>query len=370
MNLNPATIAESSAQLREAPPQGDGAAAPLRQQALWREWDAFVEPRSDTGFMQSTWWVDFRSTCEFGNFGIVLRSGNEIVGGAVVLRFLYQAGRCFYYIQDGPVLPSDPSLAEPVFQAMLAVIEERCKTDQCVVSHVRMEPRWRVLPSFITGFRPVRPCADFYLEARDTRCVDLRVCESAILAQMKPKGRYNIGVARRHGVSVVEDTSAQGLADFQEIYEETCDRQGMAPKPPDYFETLASLFLPLGKGSLFFAEYRGVRLAAALVIYFGPRATYFYGGSSDMHRNVMAPYLLHFEIMCKAKSLGHEWYDLWGIAPDDEPDHPWRNFTVFKSKFGGIAEHLVPTMDFVFDEAAYEKYTRTEGITRGNRKRT
>ena len=78
----------------------------------------------------------------------------------------------------------------------------------------------------------------------------------------------------------------------------------------------------------------------------------------------MAPYLLHFEIMHKAKGLGHGWYDFWGIAPDDEPEHPWKNLTVFKSKFGGVEEHLVPTMDFVFDEAAYEKYAGTERIAR------
>ena len=364
MDQDPATVTESSARSHGTPSASDVADVRLHKQDLWREWDAFVEPRPDTGFMQSSWWVDFRSTCGFENFGIVLRSGGEIIGGAVALRFLHQTGCCFYYLQDGPVLASDPSLAEPVFDAVLAAIEERRKSEQGVVSHVRMEPRWKVLPDFVKGFRAIRPCSDFFLEARDTRCVDLRLSESELLAQMKPKGRYNIGVARRHGVSVVEDNSAQGLADFQEIYEETCERQGIPAKPPDYFETLVSLFSPLGKGSLFFAEYRGVLLATALVIRFGPRATYFYGGSRDVHREVMAPYLLHFEIMRKAKGLGHEWYDLWGIAPDDEPDHPWRNLTVFKSKFGGVEEHLVPTMDFVFDEAAYEKYAKTERIAR------
>ena len=264
MDPDPATVTESSARPHGTPPASDVADVPLHKQDLWREWDAFVEPKTDTGFMQSSWWVDFRSTCGFENFGIVLRSGGEIIGGAVALRFLHETGCCFYYIQDGPVLASDPSLAEPVFDAVLAAIEERRKSEQRVVSHVRMEPRWKVLPDFVKGFRAIRPCSDFFLEARDTRCVDLRLSECELLAQMKPKGRYNIGVARRHGVSVVEDTSAQGLADFQEIYEETCERQGIAAKPLDYFETLVSLFSPLGKGSLFFAEYRSVLLATAL----------------------------------------------------------------------------------------------------------
>ena len=153
------------------------------------------------------------------------------------------------------------------------------------------------------------------------------------------------------------DHFTEGLADFQSIYEETAERQGIEAKPPDYFEALVSFFSPSHHGSLFFAEYQGLRLATALVIYFGPRATYFFGGSREIHRHVMVPYLLHFEIMRKAKALGHEWYDLWGIAPANAPDHPWKNLSIFKAKFGGEEVHLVPTLDYVYDPAAYARYT-------------
>jgi peptidoglycan pentaglycine glycine transferase (the first glycine) len=326
----------------------------------WNAWDKFVEATPDTGFMQSSPWVDFRNTCGFENFGITLKDAGNIVAGAVVLRYSYAEGHCFYYIQDGPVLPSDPEIAEEAYRAIFRTIEEHRNQDRNIVSHLRIEPRWERLPEFVSGFRAVPPLADGYMETRDTRVIDLRQPEEAILAQMKPKGRYNISVARRHGVSIVEDTSGQGAADFQNLYEETARRQGLAPKPPDYFEALLSLFLPVRRVSLFFAEYQGLRLATALVVYFGRTATYFYGGSSDIHRNVMAPYLLHFEIMKKAKGLEHEWYDFWGIAPNADPEHPWHNFSVFKAKFGGVERHLVPTLDFVFDSTAYSHYIAAE----------
>lgn len=325
----------------------------------WKEWDAFLERRPDTGFMQSSWWVDFRSRFGFEHFGATLRGEEGLVGGAVVLKFQHTEQSCFYYIQDGPVLPREESEAEEVFAAVLEVIEERRKTEPCVVSHLRIEPRWLRLPDFVRGFRSVPPLADHYLEARDTRCIDLRPTQSEILAQMKPKGRYNIGVARRHGVCVVEAVPERGLADFLSIYQETVERQGMEAKPADYFETLLSLASP-AHGSIFFAEYQGVRLATALVIYFGPRATYFYGGSRALNRQVMAPYLMHFEILLRAKALGHEWYDLWGIAPANEPNHPWQNFSAFKAKLGGEEVHWAPTLDFVFDAAAYDRYTAIE----------
>ena len=49
---------------------------------------------------------------------------------------------------------------------------------------------------------------------------------------MKPKGRYNVRVARRHGVSVLEDVSSQGIADFLNIYEETFGARNSARRIP------------------------------------------------------------------------------------------------------------------------------------------
>ena len=327
---------------------------PSPKTSAWSAWDSLLERTPETGFMQSSWWVDFRYTCGFTNFGVTLTDGKDVTGGAVVLKYVYADDLCFYYIQDGPVLPSDPLLAQEIFDALMEQIKEHRRSEPQKVSHLRIEPQWQTLPRFVTGFRPVPPLADFYVEIRDTLRIDLRPSEDEILAQMKPKGRYNIGLAQRHGVSVTTDTSTRGLTDFYRIYEETVERQGIELKPLDYFEALLSFASDYA--CLFFAEYQGVRVATALAISFGPRATYFYGGSRDIHRSVMAPYLLHFEIMRRAKKLGHEWYDLWGIAPADDPDHPWRNITIFKEKFGGQKFRLVPTLDYVYNRAAYRRY--------------
>jgi peptidoglycan pentaglycine glycine transferase (the first glycine) len=332
----------------------EASSAPAPPPNRWAAWDALIEATSESGFMQSSWWVDFRNTCGFDNFGIILKDAGAILGGAVVLKYSITDDTCFYYIQDGPVLPTDPVAAEQIFQTILQAIDERRQTEPCPVTHLRIEPHWTSLPDFVRGFRPIAPLTDPYLETRDSRYIDLRPSEAEILAQMKPKGRYNIGIARRHGVSIVEDVSAQGLADFLAIYEETATRQGLKPKPPDYFEMLLSF--AGRRATLFFAEYQGVRVATVLVIYFGPRATYFFGGSRDLHRQVMAPYLLHFEIMRKAKALGHLAYDLWGIAPPNQPDHSWQNISVFKAKFGGEEVHLTPTLDYVYDPAGYARY--------------
>ncbi len=327
----------------------------------WQTWDRLLEATPETGFMQSSWWAEFRTTAGFEHFGVMLKNGGAILGGAVVLKFTYADDRCFYYVPEGPVLPGDDAIAGAVFDATLEAIDDRRRSEPQTVSHLRIEPRWRRLPRYVSGFRPVPPFSDVFFEPRNTLCIDLRASEAAILAQMKQKGRYNIRVAQRHGVSVVQDASGQGLADFQRIYEETAARQGMDAKPPEYFQALASLLSSRHCGSVFFAEHQDTRVAAAVVVYFGRRATYFFGGSLDSRREVMAPYLLHFEIMRAAKALGYDWYDLWGTAPEGEADHPWHGISVFKRKFGGVPLDLVPTLDYVYDAAAYDEYLVTEG---------
>ena len=321
----------------------------------WDAWDRFVAATPAAGFMQSSWWAEFRTRSEFGHFATILRAEGAVVGGAVVLTYEYEPGYAFYYMPEGPVLAGDENDGD-IFAAVLAEATARREGVSPCVSHLRIEPRWEQLPEYAQGFLPIPRGRDIYTEPRNTLCVDLRPPERTILAQMKPKGRYNIGIAMRHGVAVVEDASPTGLQDFLGIYEATTDRHSLSAKPASYFEDLVEAVRDRGCGSLFFAEHEGTRLATALVIFFGARATYFFGGSLGERRHVMAPYLLHFEIMRLAKSRGCTWYDFWGVAPEDEPDHPWQNISVFKRKFGGREVRLVPTLDYVFDKAAYARY--------------
>jgi lipid II:glycine glycyltransferase (peptidoglycan interpeptide bridge formation enzyme) len=325
----------------------------------WNAWNSFLEAVPDTGFMQSSWWAMFRSNVGYECFAITLKDSDTIVGGALVGKWSYPPRNCFYYMQDGPVLPDDESAASDVFGAILDNVEQHRKAEEETVSHLRIEPRWRRLPDFVRGFQTLA-FEDTFTEPRNTLCIDLRPSEEEILAQMKPKGRYNIRVAQRHGVAVVEDNSDKGLADFLRIQRRTAVRQEIRGKPPDYYRILVSAFSSTQKISFYFAEYQGRRLATAMVVYFGGRATYFFGGSLDLHRCVMAPYLLHFEIMRRAKASGCEWYDLWGVVPENQPEHSWQNISVFKRKFGGHEVSLVPTLDYVYDATAYDQYAATK----------
>ena len=338
---------------------GDGRADPLNV------WDAFLRTsRPDIGYKQRAWWADLLATRGWGHFEVVVgEHADAILGGARVYVESFAPDTCYYVVPDGPVLPRDPAAAARVFEATLAFLDDQRRADPWTVSHVRFEPRWTELPRFAAGLREARR----WKEPRRTLMVDLAPSEDEILARMKPKGRYNTRLAGRRGVAVREDPSTQGLDDFLALYDETFARHGIRGHSRAYFDALFERLLVGDRGTLFFAEYDGQRLAAALVLWCGETATYKYGGSSLAHRNVMAPYRLHFEIMRAAKARGHRWYDFYGIAPKDKPDDRWAAFSTFKRKFGGTELAFVPALDHVFDEDAYVAYA---AAGRSKRKRS
>jgi lipid II:glycine glycyltransferase (peptidoglycan interpeptide bridge formation enzyme) len=83
---------------------------------------------------------------------------------------------------------------------------------------------------------------------------------------------------------------------------------------------------------------------------------------------MMAPYLLHFEIMRSAKSRGCLCYDFFGVTPQDAPPDAWTEISVFKRKFGGREVRLVPTLEYVYDAAAYEAWEAYERERRRKRR--
>jgi lipid II:glycine glycyltransferase (peptidoglycan interpeptide bridge formation enzyme) len=173
-----------------------------------------------------------------------------------------------------------------------------------------------------------------------SRVIDLTKTEEEILEQMKPKGRYNIRLAEKHGVIVRRSDDVDAYA---AISHETGKRDGFIPQRADTYRK----FLENVPGSFLFLAYEGGNTPAApiaglLGLLWGTTAIYYYGASGSQKRELMAPYLLQWEAMKLCKAQGAKTYDLFGIAPENEPNHPWAGVSDFKAKFGGAVETYPP----------------------------
>lgn len=205
------------------------------------------------------------------------------------------------------------------------------------------------------------------LQPSRTAILDLAGTEEELLGRMHEKTRYNIRLAERKGVTVsIQVPSPKSQVPFWRLLQDTARRDRFSLHPRAYYEKLLAAHSDDFSNELFAAEYGGQMLALAIVNFYRgstsiistgvqpsvlPVATYLHGGSLREHRGVMAPHLLHWEIIKEARRRGFAHYDFWGI--DEER---WPGLTRFKLGFGGEPVRYPSSIDIVYRPVWYRAY--------------
>ncbi len=230
----------------------------------------------------------------------------------------------------------------------------------------------------------LRPAAH-PLFTRYTFILDLTKSEDELLKAMHPKTRYNIKVAEKHGVKVVEDNSDKAFKEYLKLTEETTKRQKFFAHTRRYhklmWQTLrqaqgklkmenarpAKLGRSGGKwkmengnrliAHLLLAKYKNKTLVAWVVFTFKDTLYYPYGASSDKYRETMASNLIMWEAIRFGKKLGLAKFDMWGaLGPNPDPKDPWYGFHKFKQGYGGELIEFVGSYDLVINPVLYQLY--------------
>ena len=210
-----------------------------------------------------------------------------------------------------------------------------------------------------------------------TFILDLTKTEEELLKQMHPKTRYNIRIAVKHGVKIVEDNSDKAFETYLKLTEETTKRQGFYAHTKKYhklmWETLKTQNLKLKSQNLntdkltahlFLANYkptandqRPKTLVAWILFIYKDTLYYPYGASSSEHRETMASNLMMWEAILFGKKLGLKKFDMWGaLGPNPDPKDPWFGFHRFKEGYGPTLIEFVGSYDLVINPILYEVY--------------
>ncbi|MBN2257034.1 MAG: peptidoglycan bridge formation glycyltransferase FemA/FemB family protein [Anaerolineaceae bacterium] len=195
------------------------------------------------------------------------------------------------------------------------------------------------------------------VQFRNTIIIDLAQSDNQILERMKQKTRYNIHLSERKGV-VVRQGDLKDAPMLSKMYAETALRNGFAVRERRYFEHVWKDLFEAGMLQFLIAEYEQEPIAGLVLFHFSRRAYYFYGMSSETHRETMPTYLLQWEAIKAARKLGCEIYDLWG-APDefDQKDDLWGVYR-FKNGLGGSVVRTIGAWDYPAKPGLYLFYTR------------
>jgi lipid II:glycine glycyltransferase (peptidoglycan interpeptide bridge formation enzyme) len=202
----------------------------------------------------------------------------------------------------------------------------------------------------------------------NTVFLDLNEECDTILKRMKPKTRYNIRLSLRKGVNVRE-ISENEIDIWYDLYRQTAMRNGILLHDVAYFKSVLSARNGHSKSPakvyLLLAEYNNIPLAGMFLTISGKRATYLYGASSDRHRNLMATYALQWDAIKRAKSLGCNEYDMFGVSQTISRSHPLYGLYRFKTGFGGKIFHRMGCWDYPLMGDEYELFRLSELNSRG-----
>ncbi len=317
------------------------------------EWDVFVSQYNNPHILQTTPWGQLKA--DFG--WKVVRLALQNCGAQILIKRILP-GINFAYIPKGPIgLNEDRLWTE---------IDTISRANKCVF--IKVEPdRWSSdaipVPSDHTQFPNAYFKSHHNIQPVRTLVVDITGEETQILGQMKQKTRYNINLALKKNVIIKPYTD---LSAFYNLMEITGQRDQFGIHSLAYYQRAFELFHARDMCQLLVAEFESVPISALIAFRAGNRAWYFYGASSDLHRDKMPNYLLQWEAMRWAKSQGCLEYDLWGVPDADletlEASFATRNDGLwgvyrFKRGFGGELKRSVEPWDRVYNPYLYRLYS-------------
>ena len=195
------------------------------------------------------------------------------------------------------------------------------------------------------------------IQPPDSTLVDLTADTEKILSRMKSKWRYNIRLAQKKDVKIEKITGnsvnlSEKLDTFYELYKITAERDGIAIHNKKYYEDLLKSSSKgtddgndIPKVTLYIAKHETDFLGAIITLFSKKESVYLYGCSSNVKRNLMPNFLLQWTAMCDAKEYGSRYYDMYGMSPVDDENHPMHGLYQFKTGFGGKNIHRIGSYD-------------------------
>jgi peptidoglycan pentaglycine glycine transferase (the first glycine) len=306
-------------------------------------WDEIVQTHPHSCFMQSWSWADFKVLEGYRTFRYGLFDCAKLIGGCVFYLFPHQSRANLLLAPGGPILP-DLAIADGM-PLLLQKAEQIAKEWGAIALRVEplIEPLSAQRSSLLdAGFS--RAPADLF--PSETLVIDLGCTSEQMLANMQPKGRYNLRLSWRYGVESHFSQADWAIPQFYDLFWETVERQKFFGEPYGFFINLCQTLFRDDMAEIGLVKWQGETLAAILILYWGDRTYYLYGGRSDRHPQVMASYAMHWAGMQRAKSRGCKTYDFYGFS--SEPHHAYYNFSRFKQKFGGSVVKTIGAHDYFF----------------------
>lgn len=301
---------------------------------------------------------------------------NELLGDKVIVEEFGGLGHALMIIRNakrgrymeipcGPLLDwHDKKAAKVVF----AKIAEIGRAEKCVF--VRVRPQLVATPENLKVLEGLGlKKSPMHLAAEHTVIIDLSVSEEELLKNMRRQTRYEVRRAEKLGIFVEKFNSEEIFKEFHTVQAETAKRQGFIPpslkvllaEREAFGENIQIYVAKIASGQIKEAPINipknreNLPIAYGMIIRDGKEGDYYEAASTDLNHKLPGAYALLWQAMRDLKADGYERFNLWGIAPANQPNHRYAGVTTFKTGFGGEIVEFVPAHDLVLSKVGYLK---------------
>ena len=188
--------------------------------------------------------------------------------------------------------------------------------------------------------------------------IDVTKNEDDLMKSFSSKTRYNIRLAGRKGVEVVEDNSDKAFDKYIDLMRETVHRQRFYAHSEKYHRLMWKHLhtdmksKPIAR--LLTAKYKGEIITTWILFVWKDFLYYPYGASTHKHKNVMANNLMMWEAIRYAKKNKLKVFDLWGREEG-------KGFTKFKEGYSPEVVEFIGTWDLK-TSSLYPTYLAAEKV--------
>ena len=259
----------------------------------------------------------------------------------------------YLFAPCGPVIGKNSALA-------LESIVEQARQQK--FDFVRVEPIGAVDASAIKalGGRKIHD-----LEPSTTMLLDLSAEEATLRSGLSSGHRNEINGTQRRGITIELSDKRADIDEFLAMMDDTAKRSGVSFFGHDYYRKMLETMLPVGAAKLYVARVEDRAVAAAIFYDFNGTRYYAHAGAyQDLNRQAKASVSLVWQAILDARAAGESTLDFWGIAPTDDPSHPWAGFTRFKKAFGGKPATTIGTWDIPLKKNKYRAYSTYRRLRR------
>lgn len=185
--------------------------------------------------------------------------------------------------------------------------------------------------------------------------LDITKSENELLTGMRKTHRYLIKKGQGMEIKIVQTKKVSDIEKFLPLYKDLSVRKHFVPHK-GVREEFAT-FSKVNQEVLYLAHYNNKIISGAIIAFLPTMAIYRHSASDNAYRNIPASYLIQWEAIKEAKKRGIPLYNFWGIADQNDKNHPWAGLTLFKTGFGGRQLEFIHAMDFPLSPLYWKTYT-------------